>query len=115
MLTASLMLSACTVALDSAPPAPTSMETLIIDSLPSSPRGCSLTLLPGGRSQTTPPPRPAAEDLKHSETRAPRHPRRGRECNHRGAYRRLPAAGRVTSRVGNGCRRAHPGLQRLLS
>src|SRR5918999_4479138 len=113
MFTASRILSACTIALDRAVPSRTSMETLIIRSLPSSSRGYSLALLLGGRSRPTPRPRPAAEDLKSSETRVPRHLHRGRECSHRGACQRLPASGRVTSRVGNGCRTAHPELQRL--
>src|SRR5919112_6657358 len=115
MLTASRILSACTVALDSAAPSCTSIETLIIRSLPSSSRGFSLSLLPGGRSRPTPRPRPAAVVLENSETRAPRHLHRGRECNHRGAYQSLPAAERLTIRVGNGCRTAHPELRRLLS
>src|ERR687897_1729014 len=115
MLTASRILSACTVALDRADPSRTSMETFIIRSLPSSSREYSLSLLPGGRSRPTPRPRPAAESLKNSETRAPRRPRRGRECSHRGACQRLPAARRVTFPVGYGCRTAHPELQRLLS
>src|SRR5215212_3594318 len=106
MLTASRMLSACTVALDSAAPSRTSMETLITGFSPSSSHGCSLSLMPGGRSRTTPRPLPAAEDLMNAETRAPRLPPRGRECSHRGACQRLSAAGRVTSRVGNGCRTA---------
>src|ERR687898_2654608 len=115
MLTASRMLSARTVALDRAVPSRTSMETLIIGSLPSSSREYPLSLLPGGRSRPTPRPRPAAEALENSETRAPLHLHRGRERSHRGACRRLPAARRVTSRVGYGCRMAHPELQLLLA
>src|SRR5215212_3641956 len=115
MFTASRMLSTCTVALDMAAPSRTSMETLIIRSLLSSPRGCSLSLMLGERSRPTPHPRPAAEDLKNSETQAPRHPPRGKECTHPGACQRLPASGRVASRVGNGYRVVLPGLRRLLS
>src|SRR5215216_2178532 len=114
MLTASLMLSARTVALDNVTPSPISIETFIIRPLPSSHRGCSLSLLPGGRSRHTPRPRPAAEVPESSETRAHLHPPQGRECSHPAACQRLPAAGRVASRVGNGCRRALPELRRLL-
>src|SRR5919199_1456507 len=115
MFTASRMLSACTISLDSAAPSRTSMETLIIRSLSSSSREYSLSLLPGGRFRTTLHLRPAAEVPMNSETRAPRHLHPGRECSHRGACQRLPAAGQVASRAGNGCKVVHPELQRLLS
>src|ERR687889_2731082 len=115
MLTASRMLSACTVAVERAAPSPTSIETFIIRPLPSNPRGCSLSLLPGGRSRPTPRPPLAAEDLRISETPAHLHPHQGRECSPRGTCQRLPAAVRVAPRVGNGCRTALPKLRRLLS
>src|SRR5215213_803637 len=115
MLTASRMLSACTIAVDRAAPSRTSIETFIIRPLPSNPRGCSLSLLPGGRSRPTLRPRLAAEDLRNPETRAHLHPHQGREGSHRGASERLPAEGRVASRVGNGCRADLPKLRRLLS
>src|SRR5215211_79296 len=115
MLTASRMLSACTIAVDRAAPSRTSIETFIIRPLPSNPRGCSLSLLPGGRSRPTPCPPLAAQDLRNSETQAHLHPHQGRECSHPGTCQRLPAEGRVAPRVGNGCRRALPELRRLLS
>src|ERR671914_2487218 len=112
MLTASRMLSACTVAFDRAVPSRTSTETLIIGSPPSSLRGCSLSLMPDEKSRSTLPAQPGAEVAKNPETRAPRHQLRGRGYSHRGACRRPPAAGWVASRVENEYSADLPGLRR---